>query len=914
MRSNCLKKASIFALILSFTSALNAQVLFQETFDEANGSSTGSDAGINWTGDCPTCLAGDYWEVLNGVFEGNDTNGEANWTTDNAIDISTCGFIEISFDIESVGTMEPCGTGCNSVDWVSLQYDIDGSGWLDPTNSYMCAGACAGVNVVADDETSTTYSTGCIPVTGNDLLLKITVQCWSGSEFWQIDNVTVTCSNPDAGTGNNINVCASDPPISLFSSLLGTPDNGGVWSGPSALTGGDQGMFDPSSAVSGIYTYTVGTAPCVVASNMVVSITAAGDPTIIVPPSFCENQSAINLVAATGGGVWSGVGITNATTGTFDPGVALAGSHEVIYTLSGGCGAADTIFITVDQQANAGIDGSGSYCVSDPIVDLSTLVAPADPGGVWIPGLSSGSGVFNPATDPGGTYLYIVNGQGACLNDTSELIITVISGVNATINAAGPFCISDPTFTLSAATGGGTWAGLGVTNSATGDFDPATAGAGIHEIIYTIAGSCGGADTISLSVSAIQDATINPQADVCETSGILTLSALNPGGVWGGLGIVNTTTGTFDPASVGPGFYTVTYSFGGGCPTSETVTFSVLPDATPTISPPSVLCLNTPSFLLSSNVVGGIWTGSGIVNGITGDFNPAFAGLGAHEIIYTVSGACGGADTINVTIADIPVATTSISDSLGCPVLLVTADYVTSSTIIDCIWTSTSGLNVNSCGPSVLPFSASGCFDLTLTLTDANGCVNSFTHPSQICVLDAPVADFTYLPQNPNELQPEVTFSSTSIDATTFDWEINNDLFATDNVTYSFPNSGQFDACLIVSNTTGCTDTSCVTVDVEGADGIYIANSFTPNGDGRNDDFMPSIFGFSPIDYKFEIYNRWGNKVWSSTEYGETWDGKVGVGSVSFKVPTEVYVWVLSYLDPNDTNMIRKRGHVTVLR
>jgi len=47
MRSNCLKKASIFALVLSFTSALNAQVLFQETFDEANGSSTGSDAGIN---------------------------------------------------------------------------------------------------------------------------------------------------------------------------------------------------------------------------------------------------------------------------------------------------------------------------------------------------------------------------------------------------------------------------------------------------------------------------------------------------------------------------------------------------------------------------------------------------------------------------------------------------------------------------------------------------------------------------------------------------------------------------------------------------------------------------------------------------------------------------------------------------
>ncbi|MFT7612997.1 MAG: gliding motility-associated-like protein, partial [Parvicellaceae bacterium] len=667
-------------------------------------------------------------------------------------------------------------------------------------------------------------------------------------------------------------------------------------------------------AIAGIYTYTVGIAPCTIASNMVVSIVAAADPTITIPPSFCANESAVNLTAASAGGSWSGVGITNSVTGTFDPIIANSGIHQVIYTIAGSCGAADTILITVDQPANAGIDGSGSYCITDPIVDLSTLVAPADPGGVWTPGLSSGSGMFNPAMDPGGIYLYVVNGQGACLNDTSEVDVFVISSVNASINSAGPFCLADPAFIFTAATAGGVWSGNVFVNAVTGSFDPAVAGVGSHQIIYTISGSCGAADTISVVVGTSIAATINPQVDVCETSGLLLLSSINPGGLWGGLGITNTVTGEFDPASVGPGVYTITYSFGGGCPTSETITFTVLTDAIPTITALPVLCLNSANFLLVSSVGGGIWTGAGIQNAITGNYDPAIAGLGSHEIIYTVSGACGGADTIDIVVVDIPQATTSISDSLGCPTLFVTAAYSSSSTIVDCLWSTSTGASVNNCGPTIVPFAVPGCADLMLTLTDANGCMNSFVHPSQVCVLEPPIADFSFSPQNANEFQPEVIFTNTSVDATSYDWLINGEQFSTEDVTHSFPNSGLFNTCLAVSNASGCADTICKIVEIESVDGIYIPNSFTPNEDGRNDLFSPSIFGFAPENYEFVIYNKWGNRVWSSVVYGETWDGKSGVGNVSFKAPSEVYVWVLLFKNPDGIDIIRKRGHVTVLR
>ena len=298
-------------MILFIGFNINAQVIFQESFNGTNGITSGTANGVNWSSTCPTCLNGDHWEIQSGTFEGKDTNGEAVWKTDNPIDISSCGNIEISFDVESIGTMEGCGTNCNAVDWVRIQYNIDGSGWVDPGNSYFCAGLCASINVIAsDDINATVYSTGCIPAIGNNLQLRISAQCWSSSEYWRIDNVTVSCGSPDAGTDGNLDICASSGITNLFDQLGGNPINGGVWSGPSNLSGGDLGTFNPSSMNSGTYNYTVGNAPCQESASVVVSIknNNAGSSSSIV---LCPEATSINLFDLLGGnpdnnGAWTG--------------------------------------------------------------------------------------------------------------------------------------------------------------------------------------------------------------------------------------------------------------------------------------------------------------------------------------------------------------------------------------------------------------------------------------------------------------------------------------------------------------------------------------------------------------------------------------------------------------------------------
>jgi len=70
---------------------------------------------------------------------------------------------------------------------------------------------------------------------------------------------------------------------------------------------------------------------------------------------------------------------------------------------------------------------------------------------------------------------------------------------DATICNRPPVCITDPAFTLQAGTSGGVWSGTGITNAATGVFNPATAGAGSWTVYYTL--SCG-VDSTNIVVSS----------------------------------------------------------------------------------------------------------------------------------------------------------------------------------------------------------------------------------------------------------------------------------------------------------------------------------------------------------------------------------------------------------------------------
>ena len=89
---------------------------------------------------------------------------------------------------------------------------------------------------------------------------------------------------------------------------------------------------------------------------------------------------------------------------------------------------------------------------------------------------------------------------------------------------------------------------------------------------------------------------------------------------------------------------------------------------------------------------------------------------------------------------------------------------------------------------------------------------------------------------------------------------------------------------------------------------IFIPNSFTPNGDGKNDTFSPLLFG-DVEQFNFIIYDRWGQIVFQTTSRGKKWDGSYAGQSRD----SNVFVWLCNYKLRNEPARSQK-GTVLLIR
>ena len=72
---------------------------------------------------------------------------------------------------------------------------------------------------------------------------------------------------------------------------------------------------------------------------------------------------------------------------------------------------------------------------------------------------------------------------------------------------------------------------------------------------------------------------------------------------------------------------------------------------------------------------------------------------------------------------------------------------------------------------------------------------------------------------------------------------------------------------------------------------LFVPNAFSPNNDGINDGFRPLGQAFGATDYRFQIFNRWGEVVFSSTDPDEFWVGQDQRGGGAHYVRDGQYAW-----------------------
>lgn len=115
---------------------------------------------------------------------------------------------------------------------------------------------------------------------------------------------------------------------------------------------------------------------------------------------------------------------------------------------------------------------------------------------------------------------------------------------------------------------------------------------------------------------------------------------------------------------------------------------------------------------------------------------------------------------------------------------------------------------------------------------------------------------------------------------------------------YGLPTSGE-----------PCAKDTCQTIRNTFNISVEIPNVFSPNGDGKNDEFKIRIEGEQK--YKLIIYNRWGGKVFESGEAKTMWNGKID--NTGAECPAGVYYYIFDYQLRTENDKSRT-GSITLIR
>jgi len=202
-----------------------------------------------------------------------------------------------------------------------------------------------------------------------------------------------------------------------------------------------------------------------------------------------------------------------------------------------------------------------------------------------------------------------------------------------------------------------------------------------------------------------------------------------------------------------------------------------------------------------------------------------------------------------------------------------------------------------------------GCYDVNVEAITDFGCIAEHTEICAIQVLELPEASFRNEPNHPNTLNPIVYFYDQSNASENIRWWVNDVYLSEAQIwNYEFTDTGTYEITLVAQSANGCTATTIAMLNHTAAQTIYFPNSFTPNGDGKNEEF--GVFGENiPMDgFEFSVYDRWGERVFYSRNPAFKWNGKI---LNNLEAPMGTYAYTLKYQELDGTPK-RISGQVTL--
>jgi gliding motility-associated-like protein len=610
-----------------------------------------------------------------------------------------------------------------------------------------------------------------------------------------------------------------------------------------------------------------------------------------------------------------------------------AGTYIVNVSVTPVCQGSDTLQFTVNTTPVVALGNDISLCDTDPVPVFDA----GNPGATyqWYNGSTAIPGETTQFFQPlvAGTYSVLVNNGGSCVGGDT-VVVTILAQLQVNLPVDATICSTDPLPVLDAGVPNGTYVWfLNGTQLGLNTQTITTVGAGIYTVEVTSLSGCTGTDTYELTVVQAPVVSLGADTTIC-ASDVLILDAGNSGATYqwslNGTPISGATNQTYQPTQTGN--YSVLVNTGGQCQAGGDIDVTVVQQLTVNVAD-AAICSDQAFPTLDAGVSGVnyTWTLNGNVVGTSQTYQPTQAGQ------YTITiniGACNATDVTDVNVVAVPVVTltgatvcpgasfptldagnagSSFSWSTGENTQTITPSAAGTYTVT--VTNSGSGINCSSSASATLTNSApvvvtlgnnfaicqndpdavidagnaGSSFSWTLngntisgqtgqtlninqagtyavTVTDGNGCTG--TASVELTVNPLPVVAVGDDQEIcPGEDLP--TLDATGQNVATYDWTSNGYVVG-NGPTYEVTAYGTYE--ITVTDNNGCRNSDDILI-AEAPCEITIPNVITPdNGDGLNDVFFIKNLDTNP-NSQLVIYNRWGNEVYSTSNYLNNWDG-----------------------------------------
>jgi gliding motility-associated-like protein len=597
-----------------------------------------------------------------------------------------------------------------------------------------------------------------------------------------------------------------------------------------------------------------------------------------------------------------------------------AGTYSLTVTQAGCTSAAGTTTVTVDApvSVNAGANlascNGGAVTLNGSFGGSVSSVSWSNGGGTY--GNSNQAITsYTPSaaeTLAGTATLTLTTNDPTGPSPAASDNMTIVISNSPSANFSYPeisYCQTDidPSPVFAGGASGGTFSSTGglVIDPATGIIDLSASAPGTYTVQNDIAanGSCPAA-TATTNVTIIQNPSapvLGYNASVCENDTLfLTASTVaNANYSWSGPnGFSSTSQNPFfpDAQTVNNGTYTVNITVN-GCTSSDAslnVAINTLPIVSIQNGASETICRNDSVTLVATGATTYIWNTNETSSSIS--VNPS---SNSSFIVTGTLNGCLNSDTIQVNVNPLPTIQLGSNANQNGSFCFGSTALLTASGGILFQWTGPNGFTSFSDTLNFAPVALSNVGTYYITVTDANNCVNSDSID-----LVAAQSDFANI-SGDTSLCPGQTLNLSATGGVTYSWTGPN-TFVSSNQAITVPNMntskmGVYE--VIVVDTNGCVDTASTLVSiVVEASCLNIPELVSPNFDGHNDTW--DIIGLDQFaEAQVEIFNRWGNLVYSVSPYSKPWEGEINEGvsleGQSGKVPVGTYFYIIRLNDPD---------------